>query len=45
MISHVIEMIGYEYRPMIHEFDPVKIMEDKKPGKPEIGPPERTGNP
>jgi hypothetical protein len=45
MISYIIEMISYEYRPMIHEFDPVEIMEDEKPGKPEISPPERAGNP
>lgn len=45
MISYIIEMIRYEYRPMIHVFDPVEIMEDEKSGKPEIDPPERTGDP
>ena len=45
MLSNVIEMIRYEYRPIIHIYDPVEILEDEKPGKPEIGPPERTRNP
>ena len=45
MLSNIIEMIRYEHRPVIHEFDPVEIMEDEKPGEPEIDPPERTGNP
>jgi len=45
MLMKVVEMIGYEYRPMIYENNPVEIMEDEKPGKPEISPPERTRYP
>ncbi len=31
MISYIIEMISYEYCPMIHVFDPVEIMKDENP--------------
>src|SRR6185369_17029798 len=45
VVSNIIEMVGYKYRPVPHMHHPMKIVQNEKSRKPDTDPPERIRNP
>src|SRR5690242_4915138 len=41
LMPDIIEVIRDKNKPVINEYSPVEIMQDKEPGEPESGAPER----